>query len=191
MDYKSIILSGLPGSGKTTLAKQLSEIYSWPIHSIGQLWRDEWKRHHPDGEVSFADYWRGTTLEDNLNMNKKARKIFERGNVIGDTRYSLYCKDLPALLVLVTADLDVRSERALNTGRYEGKTVKEVKNVLAEREKDELKVGQDLYGVDYDYRDPEHYHLTINSGMLSVDEEVQIIANFVEGLIPLIESSLD
>ncbi|MEK6839718.1 MAG: AAA family ATPase [Nanoarchaeota archaeon] len=52
----SIILSGLPLSGKTTLAKKLSEMYHWPIYAIGQIWRDEWKEKYPKGNVSFEEF---------------------------------------------------------------------------------------------------------------------------------------
>ena len=43
MEYKGIAISGLPVSGKTTLAKEISEIYGWPVFSIGQLWREKWR----------------------------------------------------------------------------------------------------------------------------------------------------
>jgi len=175
MKYNSIILSGVPVSGKSTLARKLSGIYNFPICSPGQLWRDDWKRLHTDGKVSFEEFWQGTTIEDNLKMDRRTRSVFEKGHVIGDVRYSIHCKDLPALLVLVVADLDIRARRGLNTDRYKGKSFEEVRQILVEREKDEVKVGQDMYGTDYDYRDPKHYHLTLNSGLLTTAEEASII----------------
>ena len=180
MKYNSIMLSGLPVSGKSTLAKKLSEIYTWPIHSIGQLWREEWKRLYPNAEVSFEEYWRNTSLKDNKEINVKAKKVFEKGHVIGDTRYSVYCKDLPSLLVFVTADLDVRAERGLNTDRYKGKTTDEVRRTLITREQDELTMGYYIFGIDY--RSPEHYDIVINSGKLTVEQEVSIITNLVPWL---------
>jgi len=47
MHYTSIMISGLPGSGKSTLAQRLLEHYEWPVHSIGQLFRNKWKTLHP------------------------------------------------------------------------------------------------------------------------------------------------
>ncbi len=185
MNYASIILSGQPVSGKSALAKRLSEIYKWPVHSPGQLWRDEWRRLYPSGEISFEDFWRNTTTEDNLRMDQRAREIFEKGGVIGDTRYSIYCTDLPALLVLITADLDVRVQRALGIDRYRNKSLEEVRQTLIEREKDEVRVGQSLYGIDYDYRDPKYYHLTLNSGLLTLDEEISTLVNVAPSHPPL------
>lgn len=100
MNYNSIILSGTPVSGKSTLARRLSELYGWSVHSIGQLFREKWRELYPEGKVTFEEYWRNTTLEENLLMNQRMRNIVERGGIIGDTRYSIYCTDLPALLVL-------------------------------------------------------------------------------------------
>ena len=55
MEYTSIVLSGLPGSGKSSLVKRLSDFYNWPIHSIGQIFRQRWKIKYPNQEVSFED----------------------------------------------------------------------------------------------------------------------------------------
>ncbi|MBI2005500.1 MAG: hypothetical protein HYS80_01935 [Candidatus Aenigmarchaeota archaeon] len=179
MEYKSIVLSGLPVSGKSTLASRLSETYTWPVHSIGQLFRSKWKELYPDGKVSFEEYWRNTTLEENLVVNRRMRGLVEKGNIIGDTRYSIYCTDLPALLVFVTAALDVRARRGLNTDRYRDKPLEEVRQILLEREGDEVRMGQKLFGTEYDYRDSQHYHLTLNSGLLTVEQEISIVTSII------------
>ena len=173
----SIILSGLPLSGKTTLAKKLGEMYHWHIYAIGQLWRDQWKEQYPKGEVSFEEFWRGVPLKDQQKINVKAREIFKAGNVIGDSRYSIYCKDLPSLLVFVTADLKIRAQRAHL--KYPGKSMEDIEHILQGRENDELTVGKQLYGNNFDYRDSAHYHLSLNSGMLSVEEEVAAIEKVI------------
>lgn len=180
MAYNGIILSGLPVSGKSTIANSLSKIYEWPIHSIGRLWREEHKKLYPKCEVSFEEYWGNTSLEDNLRMNLKAREIFAKGNIIGDTRYSIYCQDLPLLLVFVYADLDVRVKRGLESGKYKGKSLEDIKNIIKKRENDEVEMGKRLYGKDYDYIDPKHYHLILNSGMLTIEEEMLTIEQLIK-----------
>jgi len=170
-------LSGLPVSGKSTLTRTLSEVYGWPIHSIGDLWRARHKVLYPNGKVSFEEYWRGTSIEDNRKINEQARKIYAAGKIVGDTRYSIYCKDLPVLLVFITADLEVRAKRGIDT-KYRGKSIEDVKQILIEREECEVKMGKELF--DFDYRDIRHYHLALNSGVFSVEEEVEII----RGLVP-------
>lgn len=180
MKFNSIIISGLPGSGKTTLAEKLSEHYNWQIYSIGQLWRDKWTKLYPNKEVSFSDFWRSTTLEENREINIKARDIFKNGNIIADIRYAIYARDLPALFLFVTSPLEVRAKRALNSGKYEEYSLEKIKDILIKREKDELITGRQLIDGDYDYRDPSSYHLIINSGMLSIEEEFYLIRNLLQ-----------
>ena len=176
---KSIILSGLPVSGKTTLAKKLSEIHHWPVFSVGQLWRDEWRQRYPDGKISFEEFWRHTTIEENHRKNHEARKVFQKGQVIGDTRYAVYCRDLPALLIFVTANLQTRAYRAARMDEYLGLSFQEIESTLQEREEDEVRMGKKLYGEQYDYRDPRHYHMTLNTEMLTLEEEVAAIENLM------------
>src|SRR3989344_2199736 len=183
MEYRSVVFSGLPASGKSTLSDRLHELYGWPVYSIGGLWREKYAELYPNKKISFADYWKSTSREDNLNMNLVAKEIFKKGNVIGDSRYAIYCKDSPEiLLVLVVADLDVRADRVFNHIRYQGKSLKEVKHILKKREADEVAVGKELFGKSYDYRNPIHYHLTINSGVLTVEQEVSSVRNLLEGI---------
>ena len=179
MDYNAIILSGLPGSGKTTLIESLMKLYSWPKYSIGEMYREKWREKHPDGKVSFEEYWRGVSKEENAEVNRAAKEIFVKGNVIGDTRYSIYCKEHKNnLLVFVTAGLQTRAERALkDNDKYKGKSVDDVRRILVQREYDEMSVGNDLFR--YDYRDSSNYHITLNSGMLSVEDEVYLITRMV------------
>ena len=174
-DYRGIVISGLSNSGKTTLATKLSEHFSWPVHSLGQLWRERWAKLYPQGEVSFEEYWRTTSLQDNLAINEQAREIFARGNVIGESRYSHYCRDFPALLVFVTADLETRAVRALPILKYPSKSLSEIKNILFEREQDEVRMGKKLYGESYDYRVSDHYDLVLNSVRLTLAQEMVLV----------------
>ena len=52
-----------------------------------------------------------------------------------------------------------------------------VKQILIERERDETKMGHDLFEIDY--RDAKHYHLIINSGLLTVDEEIPVVTSII------------
>src|SRR3989338_3437620 len=107
MAFNSIIISGLALAGKSTLVKRLSEAYNWPVHYIGGIWLEKWKKLYPDEEISFEDYWRKTTLEDNLEMERLSREIVYRGRVICDGRYAVNHAS-NSLLVFITADIDKR-----------------------------------------------------------------------------------
>ena len=179
MGYNCIILSGLPGSGKTTLAHKVSDYYKWPVYSLGGLWREAWKQKYPKGDVNFEDFWRATSLEENRAMNLKAVEIFKEGNIIADTRYAIYANHLPAFFVFITAPLDIRSKRAIVSGKYKG-TSKEIEDLLIKREDDELKMGKNLIDESYDYGNPSFYHIVINSGLLSIEKEFSLVRSLME-----------
>lgn len=189
--YNAILLSGLPGSGKSVLARKLAEAYGWPVHSIGGLWRGEWKSIYKTEDEQkknpFPEWWASQPLEAQIEMNRRAREIVARGNVIGDFRYSICCRGLPALFVFVTADLEVRVGRALNANIYAGKTSHEIKKKLAEREEEEVRIGREnmreffkkVFGENfegYDYRNIRNYDVVVDSGFLSVEQ----VAAFVK-----------
>lgn len=182
--YKRIILSGFVGAGKSTLAYRLRDVYQWPLYSIGDTWRAMWKEKYPDANPSFEKFIEGLTRKDDSEMNERMRASFEKEYMIGDARYSLCYKDIPALFVFITAPLVIRAQRALQTEKYKGKSVEEIKRILIEREEHEVEVCKDICGADY--RDTSQYHLVLNSGLITLEEEVNIVAT----LVPRTEGSL-
>lgn len=178
MKYNGILFSGLPGSGKSTAVRQLAPLLGWHTFSIGDLWREQWKELYPNQEMSFEAYYRTTTLEENRAMDARARGILAQGNIVSDMRHGIIAEGLPILRVFISADLHVRTERALQTNKYKGKTMGEVCSLLAEREQTEVAAAKTLYGKEYDFRDASGYHLTLNSGLLTVEEKINSVVHF-------------
>lgn len=176
--YSGILFSGLPGSGKTTTSRQLAEVLGWPVFYVGGLWREEWTKKYPDKEVSFENYLTTITLEEDSAMDQRAHEMLERGNVIGDMWHGIIGDGLPVLRVFITAPVQIRAERATQTNKYAGKTLDEIKMLLNQREERQLTVSKKIYGEWYDYRDPAGYHLTLNSGLLSVEEKISSVLHF-------------
>jgi cytidylate kinase len=171
--FKSVVLSGKPMSGKSTLNARLRKALRWRYLSVGGLWRQRWEKEHPRKEVDFDEWWGGTSLEDNRRMDRRVKKMVEVGGVVADLRYpQKYGKNV--FRIFVTADLDVRAARAKqHMEGYRNRTVNEIRKMLVKREEDELRVGKKLYGIDY--RDPGYYHIVLNSGILTVDEELSAV----------------
>ncbi|HOI97709.1 MAG: cytidylate kinase family protein [Minisyncoccales bacterium] len=178
MKYQSIVFSGLPGAGKSTLVAKLKEIYKWPMLSVGDLWRARWANLCPDKEISFEEYWRTTSSEDNRQVNVDFREQATKNHLIGDCRYTVYLKDLPVFLVFLTADLNIRAKRGVGLAKYNGNGEKEIKEILYRREADEVAASKRLFG--YDYRDPANYHLVLNTAMLSQEEEIAVIKSLLK-----------
>ncbi len=178
MAYNGILISGLPGSGKTTTAQQLATMLDWPNLYIGGMWRDEWKRRYPNEEMSFENFLHTITIKEDREMDERAHQMLSKGPIVGDMWHGIIGEGLDILRVFITAPLGVRAERGKNTGKYEGKSTEEIMELLAMREERQLNVAKQLYGDWYDYRDPSRYHITLNSGLLTVDEKINTVLHF-------------
>lgn len=171
-EYKSIVFSGVPGSGKSTVVKIVAEKTGMPQLSLGDMWRKRWESSGSD--KSFEAYWRDISREDNSAMTEKAcQRVLDQA-MIGDFRYvypihkqrvrksSVEAGSI--VLVFITADIDTRVSRAWNTEKYNNvRSVRELKKVLNNREQDEVRAGRLLFGPEYDYRDEKYYDLIFNS----------------------------
>ena len=77
--------------------------------------------------------------------------------------------------MFVTADLKTRAARSANRIEHRNMSLQEIAKALQAREEEELSMARELYGKDYDYRDPKNYHLVLDSGKMSIAEEVSAI----------------
>ncbi len=180
-----IIISGLAGSGKGVLTRMLAQKLGWTYLSVGDLWREKHKQYleeHPNKRISFHEYWVGIGVDEQLAMDAKVRERIKIGRAVCDFRYTKLADGLNALRVFVTAPLEIRAQRAIKTGRYPGKNIEEVKEILTIREDDELSTGKLLYGEEYDFRGKNQYDLIIDSGSTSVEEEAELILNSLKDL---------
>jgi cytidylate kinase len=178
MKYRGVIVSGLPCSGKSVLCEKLSAEYGWKIFSFGQMWRDKWRIAYPNGHMSFEEYWRNTSLQENKQVNVEGKKLFEKGKFTVDSRYSaFYCKDLPYLRIFLYTPLDVRASRCKER---EDKRVadglapkargfEELREVLQAREVDEFQMGLKIFGEDYLER--KHYDIMMDTSGLTIQQE--------------------
>ena len=188
MNYNSVALSGLPCSGKTSLCDELvlALRLDWQTHSIGGLFRERYKFWRGENlsreNIKFEEYWaKHVKDEDIREVNNEAGELLKKGKMILDSRYAaVNAKDINStLLIFLTCSLETRINRSLL--KYRDKSPDEICSILLEREQDECRRGQELYGNlfggEYDYRDPEFYHLVLNTdaGKLSIDEEVKLI----------------
>jgi hypothetical protein len=77
--------------------------------------------------------------------------------------------------------LETRAARVLGMEKYKEKTLDEIKQILRQREVDEIALGRRLYN--YDYRDSCYYDLVINTKSLSVENEAAIVDSVMPKII--------
>ena len=171
--FEAIVVTGTPFSGKTTLAKLLAEHFNWRYFSVGHMWRDLWKKNYPKGDMSFENFWLQTTDDDNREMDKAAGELLKEGHVVGDLRYGFIHRDPQTLIVFAKCDIDVRVKRALEINAYPGKDFAQIKEILEQRERDEVDRCQALYNGDY--RDSKNYDLLFDTTDAAPDEALEKI----------------
>lgn len=186
MIYNALGISGDPCSGKTSLIERLAQELRWSIVSIGGLFRKRFERWESENSlyrqgVDFDEWWANTVTDAEIRkVNREAATRLAQGGVILDSRYiAENAKNIPSVArVFLTAPLEVRGTRALDAGRYPGVPLSGangVMDLLHKRGRNEYEKGQSLF--DIDYRDARDYHLTLNTGLLTIEQEVsQVLA---------------
>ncbi len=175
---KSIILSGTPASGKSKLIQKLVEAYGFQVIHFGGILREMHASQYPNNEVTFEKWYDGKKGKELEPLNQEVKRRFESGNIIGDSRFVASLDPEKCIFVFLDADVKIKAERVITDPKrpeYFGKPLEEVIGILTMREGSELRIGKELYGLDYDYRDPSHYHLVLNSGRLTIQQEFEAI----------------
>ncbi len=168
-----ITLAGLPGSGKTTQVKLLSEKLGFPWYSIGDM----------RGKMAQE---RGITIDE---LNKIGLKEAFTDKDVDEYQQKLGIREdnfvidgwlswhfIPhSLKIFLTVDPEIAAERIYKEGRHgvhadepEYHSVQETKEILAERVENSRARYQKYYQVDF--LNPENFDLVINTTNISPEE---------------------
>lgn len=163
-----ITISGLPGSGTTTVAKILADRLGYKLISAGDVFR----RLAIERGMTLEEFSRYAeeNPEIDLYVDRMQKELAEKENdVIVEGRLSGWMiKD--AFKVWIYADPDVRYERI---ARREGIEISRARVETRRREELEKRRYKKFYSIDID--DISVYHLAINSGKFKPEEIVDII----------------
>ena len=166
-----ITISGKAGSGKSTIAKLLSDKLNLKHYSIGDLMR-------------AMAIERGMTLLELNRMAEKDKSIdFEldnklrelgktKDNFVIDGRLTAFFIPDAHVRVFLSANDILRAQRILNDKRQQekSKSLKESINNIKNREESEKKRYKKYYGVDY--LDKKFYNFIIDTTKLSPNQVV-------------------
>lgn len=172
-DFKNIVVSGVPVAGKSKLVESIADVLRLERISIEDNFKAEYKRRYSKNQISFDDYYRKISPEWRRKIVDDFTRSLEKGGVVADSSFAPSADTTSSLMVFITADLNARATRALIRQDYAARSFGQVKHYLIKREEDEFNVGMSVLGVDY--RDPVHYHLVLNSGRLTIMEELEQI----------------
>ena len=174
-----IAISGKAGSGKSTIARMLSERLKLKHYSIGDLMRE---RASQKGmgllELNkLAEKDRSIDLElDNELKNLGKTK----DNFVVDGRLAAFFIPGAKIRIFLDADSAVRAQRILNAKRKQEKSTdaKEAMVSIKKREESEKKRYMNFYGADY--MDKKLYNYTADTTSLTPEKIVEGIIKFIE-----------
>lgn len=166
-------MSGLPGSGTTTVSKLLAEHYGVDLVNAGDVFRGLAKEHG----MTLAEF--GALAESDASIDVK---IDERQKEIANTRDDIILEGRlaghmteKALKVWIKAPVDVRVKRI--SGR-EGASFDVMLDETIKREASEAVRYKEIYEIDIE--DMSIYDLVIDSGKWDQFEIVKIIMTAIE-----------
>ena len=173
-----ITISGKAGSGKSTVAKLLSEKLKLKHYSIGDLMRamaaDKGINLLELNKIAERDKSIDFELDNKLKEMGKAKN-----NFVVDGRLTAFFIPQADVKVFLETDDEVRAGRILRDKRQQEKSasLKETIENIRKREESEKKRYKKYYGIDY--MDSKLYNFVIDTTKLNPNEVVRKIIEFV------------
>jgi len=170
-----LTVSGLPGSGSTTVSELLAEHYGIDLISAGVVFRNLAKERG----MSLAEF--GALAESDASIDvmidERQQELADtRNNIILEGRLAGHMAD-KALKVWIKAPLDVRVERI--AGR-ENASYDQVLDETIKRETSEAIRYKEIYGIDIG--DLSIYDIIIDSNSWDQFRIVKILAAAIDSL---------
>jgi len=168
-----LTISGLHGTGKSTIGKLISQKLGLKYYSTGQAFRDLAKDMNFTLE-EFSDYVEKNPDID-TKLDDKIIEIARKDNVIIDSQLSAYILELMAdFKILLTCPLEIRVNRMAerDASLYED-TLRET----TIRENSELARFNRLYDIDLNNKSEieKIYDLIIDATELTIEEILELI----------------
>jgi cytidylate kinase len=160
-----VTVSGLPGSGTTSLARYLAAEHNLDLISAGEVFRQMAKEREMD-LVEFGRLASEDSSIDRLIDERQKEIAAERNDIIVEGRLSGWFIGDAELKIWLTASLECRIRRILARDVIENLDV--AKKTTRQREECEAERYRTYYAIDIGDLSP--YHMVLNSERWGVEE---------------------
>lgn len=170
-----ITVSGLPGCGKTTVAKVLSQELNLRYVSAGELFREMAKKKNMT-LLEFGEYSK-THPEVDKEIDKEQVEIAKNRNAVIEGRLSGWLaktNNIKALKVWLNVSLKIRAERIANREKID---IESSLNDIKRRENCERERYEKLYNVNMS--NPLIYNMIIDANRKTPEEICKLIMDEV------------
>ena len=182
-----ICISGLPGCGKSTVAKKLAQKYRLRYVSGGDALKELAIEagFKPSGE----DWWEteegrrflNKRMEDpnfDRKVDEKLIEIAKEGNVVLDSWTMPWLLD-EGFKIWLDASLEVRAARAAKRDKID---FEEAKKLIREREKKTREIYSKLYGFNLG-EDFSPFHIILDTDKLDANEVFKTLCMIIDSMV--------
>lgn len=172
-----ITVSGLAGSGTTTLCRNLARYYGFKHIYAGLIFRQMAR----EMGMTLEEFQKYAELHPEVDREVDRRQVeaAEECNVVIEGRLAGWMVEKADLKIWLDAPI---RERARRVARREGISVEKAFMAIAEREKQNRKRYLNLYGIDID--DMSIYDLVIDTSKWGPDGVFSIVKAAIDHLYP-------
>ncbi len=172
-----IVVSGPPGSGKTTQAKKIAKYFGLRYHSAGMIFR----KMAEERGISIEELSRIATEDPSIDIEIDRRTYLEalKGDIVIDGHLTAWIiADIADVRVLITAPLATRIKRI---ALRDGKSFMEAYHETVMREYLQKIRFRKYYGIDID--DLSIFDIIVNTENLRIDDTFEIVKTAIEKIL--------
>jgi cytidylate kinase len=172
-----VAISGLPGTGSSTVGRMLASKLGVEFFSAGKWYKERGKgKSETEKAIDYLSSEEGTSLPTNKSLDDLQVELAKKGDIVIDAKAGIhFLKDIADLKVWLMAGFDVRVERVAVREKWDLNVASEK---LKEKEKLEKELFMKVYGIDYLLQEKEA-DLVLNVSSINGEE---IVENIVEML---------